>query len=317
MVVLRILGRVGLVGLFICTLVAVALAQGNTDQTPAVVVDDQTSVNNTVTVRQVNAPQAAFLVIQRDLVGIPGPIIGQVGVSVGMTENVVVPLTEAVEPGNVLYAALYIDAGQAGIFEVPGADAPFVLNDQTLAEPFRIAAASSQQSGQLAQQAQITVTVTSTATAFVSPLASPTPTLSPTATFAVSQPVQATPQDLQAQVTPTTEVPDQTAPIQPAPPGSTPTAVVPIQATVDAAEAQASATEQAQPAMPVVQPTQTQTPTRRPTQPPTVYLTPPPAMMPTTGASGTARLPMTLLIGTLAFGLVVGGNTLRQRLRRS
>lgn len=312
MAVLRILGRVTLVGLFICTLVAVALAQESATQTPAVVVDDQASVNNTVTVRQVTAPQAAFLVIQRDLVGIPGPIIGQVSVPAGMTENVVVPLTESAEPGNLLYAALYVDAGQAGIFEVPGADAPFVLNDQTIAQPFSIAAASSEQSTQLTQQAQITATVTSTPTTFISPLASPTATLSPT-----------------AEATATTQLPDvQTPPVEPAPqnvqPGATPTAVVPIQATVDAAEAQASATEQAQPALPVVQPTQppatpTQppAPTRPPTRQPTARLTATPALMPVTGASDTARLPMTLLIGALAFGLVVGGNNLMQRLRRS
>lgn len=314
MAVLRILGRITLVGLFICTLVVVALAQENADQPPAVAVDDQTSVNNTVIVRQVNAPQAAFLVIQRDLVGIPGPIIGQVSVPVGMTENVVIPLTEAVEPGNLLYAALYIDAGQAGIFEVPGADAPFILNDQTIAQPFSIAAASSEQSTQLTQQAPITLTATSTATAFISPLASPTPTL------VVSTTVAATPQDLQVQITPTTQLPDLQTPVEPAPQnaplGATPTAVVPIQATVDAAEAQAIATSQAQPALPVVQPTQQPAPPRLPTQQPPARLSPTPALMPVTGASATARLPVTFLIGALALGLFVGGNNLRQRLCR-
>lgn len=314
MAALRILGRVTLVALFICTLVAVALAQDNTTSLPAVVVDDQASLNNTVTVRQVNAPQAAFLVIQRDLVGIPGPIIGQAAVSAGMNENVVVPLTETVAPGNLLYAALYVDAGQAGVFEVPGADAPFVLNDQTIAQPFTIAAASSDQSAQLTQQAQLTPTLTTSPTAPLSPLASPTVIVSPT--------VAATPQGLQAEVTATIPLPDlqATATTQAVPPtplvGATPTAVVPIQATVDAAEAQATLTEEAPPA-------EQQAPPLPPTQTPTVLitptplLTPTPALMPVTGAGDGAHLPVTFLMSVMALALVVGSHTFLRRLRRS
>ena len=309
MAAMRILGRVALVALFIFTLVAVALAQDNAGQTPAVVVDDQIAANNTVTVRQVTAPQAAFLVIQRDLGGVPGPVIGQVPVAVGTTENVVVPLTEAVAPGNVLYAALYVDAGQLGVFEVPGADAPFVLNDQTLAQPFTIAAASSDQqtpSDQAPLSPLATVTDTVTPTSAVSPTVAVSPTLS------VAPTVEATPQGQQVEATPTVQPtiqelqptptvqpqePLATPTVQPTPEVEvTPTATVDVQATASAAETPEQLAQPAQPQQPDP---------GRPT----------PALMPVTGASGTANLPTTLLIGALAFVLFVGGNRFLQQLR--
>lgn len=308
MAAIRILGRVALVALFICTLVAVALAQDNAAQTPAVVVDDQISTNNTVTVRQVTAPQAAFLVIQRDLVGVPGPVIGHAPVAVGSTENVVIPLTEAVAPGNLLYAALYVDGGQLGIFEVPGADAPFVLNDQTLAQPFTIAAASSDQQtpsdqAALSPLATVTTTVTSTVTntvittvtATVAPTLAVVPTVAATPQGQQGEApptVQSTVQELQAQATPTEQ--PATPTVQPTVQAQvTPTATVDVQATASAAETAQQVAQAQQPAP------------GRPT----------PALMPVTGASATANLPTTLLIGALAFVLFVGGNRFLQRLR--
>lgn len=304
MVAIRILGRVALVTLFIFALVAVALAQDNAAQTPAVFVDDQIATNNTVTVRQVTAPQAAFLVIQRDLGGVPGPVIGQIPVAVGTTENVVIPLTEAVAPGNVLYAALYVDAGQLGLFEVPGADAPFVLNDQTLAQPFTIAAASSDQQTP-PDQAPLSPLATVTSTVSVSPTVAVSPTLSVTPT------VEATPQGQQVEVTPTVQptiqdvqaTPTAQLQEQPATPTVqptleiqvTPTVMVDVQATASAV----ATSEQ------VAQPAQPQQPDPG---------SPTPALMPVTGASGTANLPTTLLISAFAFVLFVGGNRFLQRL---
>lgn len=302
MVAIRILGRGALVALFIFALVAVAMAQDNSDQTPAIVVDDQISTNNTVTVRQVTAPQAAFLVIQRDLTGVPGPVIGQVAVPVGMTENVSVPLTEAVAPGNVLYAALYVDAGQLGVFEVPGADAPFVLNNQALAQPFTVTAASSDQLAQLTPAVTLSPTGAVSPTVTVSPTITVSPTvslpLSATATTQAVPPVQPTPLVLPAPFTPTLQ-PTPQQPVVPAPP----TATVDIQATANAPAQEVQPQEQAPP---------TATATTEPRA-----LPPTPSTIPVTGASGAAHLPATLLIGALAFVLVTGGCTLLQRRRRS
>ena len=303
MAAIRIFGRVALVTLFIFTLVAVALAQDDGTQIPTVVVDDQASTN-TVTVRQVTTPQAAFLVIQRDLAGIPGPVIGQFPVPVGTAENVLVPLTEAVAPGNVLYAVLYIDAGQLGIFEVPGADAPIVLNDQTLAQPFTIVAASGEQQPTPGQP-PLSPAATLTPTVAVSPTVALLPTVAVTATVetptvealpqgqqvVVTPTVQPPVQELQAPATPTVQPQEQaaTATVQP-----TPTTLVAVQATRDTEESTAATPAEPQ--------------QREPSQPT-------PALIPVTGAHGTAKLPMTLLFGAVALVLVVGGHSTLQRLR--
>jgi len=177
----------------------------------SIAVNDQISGNGNVTIQQVTIPEQGFLVIQQELLGVPGPIIGQVSVPAGTTENVVVPLTVEAAPDSQLFASLYRDAGQPGVFEFPGADTPIVTNNQSVVESFIVSrAAQGQQEQPQAQQAQ---------------------------------------QDQQ-----------------------------------QAQEAQQSAQS--------------------------------PALMPATGASGTANLPFTLLVGGLSFALLVGGNGLVQRLHK-
>lgn len=191
----------------------------------SIAVNDQMSGNGNVTIQQVTIPEQGFLVIQQELLGVPGPIIGQVSVPAGTTENVVVPLTVEVAPDSQLFASLYRDAGQPGVFEFPGADTPIVTNNQSVVESFIVSrAAQGQQEQQQAQQDQ-------------------------------QQAQQEQPQAQQAQ-----------------------------QDQQQAQEAQQSAQS--------------------------------PALMPATGASGTANLPFTLLVGGLSFALLVGGNGLVQRLRK-
>lgn len=204
---------------------------------PSITINETVSANGNVMIQQVTIPERGFLVIQRELVGVPGPIIGQVSVPAGTTENVVVPLTESVEPGTQLFASLYSDAGLPGVFEFPGADSPLFDNNQSVTESFLV--------GDVRQEA-----------------------------------VPATQQDAEADdgVTATEEEQDQQ---------------------------QAQQEQQTQPQQQAQQQQQDQQTTQAE-----------PAVMPVTGVSGSANLPFTLLAGGLAFGLLVGGNGLVQRLRR-
>lgn len=174
----------------------------------SITVNDQVLTNSNVTIQQVTTPEQGFLVIQREVLGVPGLILGQVSVPAGTTETIVVPLTQGVASDTQLFASLYRDTGQLGVFEFPGVDTPLMNNNQNVAASFFVSVpAQEQQQTPLEQQEQ-----------------SPLPTQQPT------------------------HVPD---------------------------------------------------------------------FIPTTGASGTANLPFTLLLGGLSFVLLVGGNGLVQRLRRN
>jgi hypothetical protein len=312
MAVLRILGRTVVVTLLIVTLVMVAFAQEGPEQTPAVVVNNQAPVNGTLTIGPVTVPQQAFLVIQRDASGAAGSILGRVALQTGTTESVVVPLDVAVAPGEQLYAALYLDAAPIGVFEAPGVDTPFLVNNQPVAQPFTITAEN-------APPVQATLSPTQTPPALITtqPLIQPTltvpgpvttpvtftTTVTPTVPI-VSPTLVSTPQATTAAITqPVTQTV-----AQPTSPLPTPLPPVP---TLAQTLAPPTVTPTSQPATP------TQAPTVQLFFPQLIQpLTPTPASMPMTGANGTTKLPITLLIGALTFVLFVGGDRLRQRWNR-
>lgn len=337
MAVIRILGRTVVVALFICTLVVVAFAQAPPAQTPTVVVNNQALVNGNLTIEQVTVPQQAFLVIQRDLSGAAESILGRVALVTGTTENVVIRLDAAVAPGEQLYAALYLDAAPVGVFEAPGADTLFLVNNQPVAQPFTITAENASpvqatltptQTQQVQPITQPTVQPTVTVTALVTIPVNLTATATPTVLLVVSPTLVSTPPATTPAVTqPITQTADQTStqPItqpvaQPTSPLPTPMPIaptpVPMVAPTLAPTLEPPATPTSPPATPVSMATPTQTPTGQLFFPQLIQpLTPTPAAMPMTGANGTATLPTTLLIGALTFGLLIGGDRLRKRWR--
>ncbi len=328
MAVMRILGRTVVVTLFIVTLVVVAFAQEGPGQTPTVVVNDQAPVNGTLTIGQVIVPQQAFLVIQRDPLGAAGAILGRVALQTGTTENVVVPLDVAVAPGEQLYAALYLDAAPVGVFEAPGADTPLLVNNQPVAQPFTITAENAPVQATLSptQTQQVdpitppTVQPTVTVTALVTIPVNLTATTTLTAPLIVSATLVSTPQSTTPATTPATTQPiTQTAAqtgTQPiTQPVAQPTSPLPPPLPTLAPTLEPMVTPTTPPATPV----STATPTSTPMLTPTVQLffpqliqplTPTPASMPMTGATGAANLPATLVIGALALLLFVGGDRL-------
>ena len=325
MAVIRILGRTVVVTLFIVTLVVVAFAQEGPAQTPTLVVNNQAPINGNLTIEQATVPQQVFLVIQRDPSGATGAILGRVALQTGTTENVVVPLDIAVAPGEQLYATLYSDAAPVGVFEVPGADTPLLVNNQPVVQPFTITAENAPPAQATVQPTQTqqglpttthlllqpTLPVTSQVTTPVSFTATATPTLlliisptlvstPPATTPAVTQPITQT--AAQTSTQPITQPLAQSTSPLPTPPPIAPTLAPTLELP---------ATPTSPPATPVSTATPPQTPTGQLFFPQLIQpLTPTPASMPMTGANSTATLPTTLLLGALALLLFGGGDRL-------
>lgn len=105
-------------------------------ETPAVHVSDQETDGTQVTVDQVVAAEAGWLVIHADGDGRPGPVIGKTAVPAGTTDNVVVVLDEPIYGETTLWAMLHVDAGEIGTYEFPGADGPVRVDDAVVVSPF-------------------------------------------------------------------------------------------------------------------------------------------------------------------------------------
>jgi hypothetical protein len=80
---------------------------------------------NTATIDQVITEQNGWIVLQRaDANGqpVPNAIVGVAPVNAGTTNNVQVPLTAVLAPGDKVVVLLHTDAGAAGTFEYAGPD---------------------------------------------------------------------------------------------------------------------------------------------------------------------------------------------------
>jgi uncharacterized surface protein with fasciclin (FAS1) repeats len=94
--------------------------------------DDQTSV----VVPELFATENAWVVIHRDDNGAPGEVIGNTFVEAGPNYEIEVALSGEIEGDIVLWAMLHTDAGEAGTYEFPGADAPVELNGEIVMAQF-------------------------------------------------------------------------------------------------------------------------------------------------------------------------------------
>lgn len=104
---------------------------------PSVTASDQSAVNGMVTIDQVVAAEAGWIVIHIDADGAPGPIIGYAPVTAGRNADVVVEIDlEQATP--TLHAMLHLDAGQIGTYEFPGEDGPVRAGDAIVMAPFQL-----------------------------------------------------------------------------------------------------------------------------------------------------------------------------------
>lgn len=113
-------------------------ASGEEAPTSAVTVRDQAlGEGSAVTIAQVKAADAGWLVIHASDDGAPGPVIGHSAVESGDNENVVVEIdTEAATA--TLFAMLHVDAGEMGVYEFPGADGPVRVDGNVVVRPFML-----------------------------------------------------------------------------------------------------------------------------------------------------------------------------------
>ena len=105
---------------------------------PAITVMDQAVLNGMVTIGNVDAPVAGFVVIHADENGAPGHVVGVAPIPQGVTDNLAVMIDGAMSTP-VLHAMLHVDDSEPGVFEFienPSADAPVSGNFTS----FRIAA---------------------------------------------------------------------------------------------------------------------------------------------------------------------------------
>ncbi|GAB5494780.1 MAG: hypothetical protein Phog2KO_49950 [Phototrophicaceae bacterium] len=118
---------------------------------PSVTVNNQVSVDGTVTIAQVNSAEQGFIVIHADNDGSFGQVIGFASVYPGANYNVVVDIDTTLAT-STLYAMLHSDTGEVGVYEfgtVDGADGPVAVDGEVVTPAFtaEIVAASDQMMG--------------------------------------------------------------------------------------------------------------------------------------------------------------------------
>jgi predicted lipoprotein with Yx(FWY)xxD motif len=107
------------------------------ESVPSVSVSDQDASGGQVTIDQVTAAEAGWMVIHADADGSPGPVIGLTAVPAGTSTGVGVDIDLAAATDR-LYAMLHVDSGVVGTYEFPDADPPARVSDQVVVTPFNV-----------------------------------------------------------------------------------------------------------------------------------------------------------------------------------
>ena len=99
-------------------------AEDATGLAPSIMVENQPISNDgTVLIERVVSPVNGWVVIHADSSGAPGTVIGYAQIAAGETLNVPVPV-DGSRVTETLWAMLHEDAGEPGVYEFPGPDAP-------------------------------------------------------------------------------------------------------------------------------------------------------------------------------------------------
>ncbi len=123
---------------FVLLLAGMPFATFAQDMTPMVSVQDQVSLDGTVTIDAVYSAAPGFVVIHIDNGGSPGPVAGVAAVATGLTTNLRIPIdTSLATP--MMFAMLHEDTGAAGVYEfgtVDGADLPVSVDGNVVTPAF-------------------------------------------------------------------------------------------------------------------------------------------------------------------------------------
>ncbi len=123
------------------TLLALPTGAQEEMQTPSVEVNDQLSLDGTVTIAEAYSEGPGFIVIHIDNgSGGPGPVIGVAPLFDSENDDVLVEIdTRMATP--TLFAMLHADTGEVGVYEfglVEGADSPVIVDDRPVTPPFKV-----------------------------------------------------------------------------------------------------------------------------------------------------------------------------------
>jgi len=102
---------------------------------PSVVAEDQSIVEDSVTIASAYMAVPGWVVIHTAVDGKPGPVIGYAPLPQGESKDVRVEIDES-DATTTLFAMLHVDAGVVGTYEFPGADAPVKDGDAIVMVPF-------------------------------------------------------------------------------------------------------------------------------------------------------------------------------------
>lgn len=108
------------------------------EQTYSVRAENQTVLNGSVVIAEVNGIEATWVAIHAEDSGKPGRVVGHGLVAAGMQKNVSIEI-DSTKATPAMFAMLHEDNGEIGTYEFPGADAPVKINDQIVMVKFTAA----------------------------------------------------------------------------------------------------------------------------------------------------------------------------------
>lgn len=136
-------GGVGMAGVVTVTAADSGSEDGGEDDTDtgaevtgSLTLSDQSGDGNSVVVDEATISGSdGWIVIHADDGGAPGPVIGHVALPEGTSSDVEVELHEALSADATVWPMLHIDAGEAGVYEFPGADGPVTADGDVVVAP--------------------------------------------------------------------------------------------------------------------------------------------------------------------------------------
>jgi hypothetical protein len=125
------LTRLGVAGFVLLLSLIVSLpANGHAQATGSIEVGDQKVINGAIVVERATISQDGWIVVHKagpDGKILVSPEIGKVQIPAGTSQQITIPLTEAVADGATLWPMLHVDNGAVGVYEFPGGpDTPVV-----------------------------------------------------------------------------------------------------------------------------------------------------------------------------------------------
>ncbi len=105
---------------------------------PSIKVEDQQlDENGQLLIDRVVSPVEGWLVIQQEEDGRAGGILANASIAVGENRTLEIEV-DPLALGDGLYASLFIDEGQPGVFEYPGPDVPMLNESEPVSEYFAV-----------------------------------------------------------------------------------------------------------------------------------------------------------------------------------